>query len=88
MSQYRREEENPSMRGEKGGEAAMHSEKINAAQLAMYLKGIDYPASKMDIIQTAKTNGAPDNVVQLLNRLPERQYQRANEIEEEFGKMK
>ncbi len=73
---------------EKGGRTALHSEKVSAAQFAMYLKGIDFPATRDQIVDCAKANGAPDTVIQLMNRLPEREYTRANEVEQEFGKMK
>ncbi len=80
----------PSMeeRGEKGGEASLRSEKVSAAQLQMYLKGIDYPANKNKILETARKNSAPQKVMSFLNRLPEREYPRPTEIEQEFGKMK
>jgi hypothetical protein len=74
--------------GHKGGEAALHSEKVSAAELAMYLKGIDFPADKKKIVSAAKSNGAPENVMQYLNNLPEKSYQYPTDIEQEFGKMK
>lgn len=81
--------EDPAVRGgRRGGEEALHSEKVSAAQLAMYLKGISFPADRQKIASTAMSNGAPDNVMQYINKLPSRQYGRANEIEAEFGKIK
>ncbi len=76
--------ENPQSRG---GEASRQSGKVSAAQLSRYLEGIDFPADKQTIIDTAKSNGAPDNIMQWMNRLPDREYNRANEIEEEFSKI-
>jgi hypothetical protein len=83
-----REEHSTSRSGHSGGEAAMHSEKVSAAQLAQYLRGISFPADKQKIISTARSNGAPDIVMQYINKLPQRDYNRANEVEQEFGKMK
>ncbi len=80
--------EEPQARGQKGGEASLQSEKVSAAQLQLYLKGINYPANKQKIVQTAKSNNAPDNVMSFLNRLPDRNYTAPTEIEEEFSKMK
>ena len=74
--------------GHAGGEASLRSEKVSAAQIQLYLKGIDYPASKEEIVNHARSQGAPDNVMSYLTRLPERQYTRPTEIEQEFGKMK
>ncbi|MBE0481614.1 MAG: DUF2795 domain-containing protein [Dehalococcoidia bacterium] len=64
------------------------SEKVSAAQLAVYMKGIDFPAGKQQLLQQAKTNGAPEKVISIMNQLPDRQYNRANEVEEEFGKLR
>jgi hypothetical protein len=62
--------------------------KVSAAMLQVYLKGVDYPVNKQQLIEKAKSNGAPDNVMMWLNKLPERQYQYPTEVEQEFGKMK
>jgi len=74
--------------GPKGGQASLESENVSAAQFAMYMKGIDFPADKQAIINTARSNGAPQKVIDLMNQLPEKQYNRANEVEQEFGKIK
>ncbi len=73
---------------ERGGEAALRSEKVSAAQIQVYLKGIDYPVNKKGLIDTAKKNGAPEHVMMWLNRLPERQYNVPTDVEVEFGKIK
>lgn len=81
--------EDPAVRGgQKGGEAALHSQKVSAAQIQVYLKGMDYPVNKKQIVEHAKSRGAPENVMSYLNRLPERQYERPTDVEVEFGKMK
>lgn len=81
--------EDPAVRGgEKGGQAAMHSEKVSAAQLAQYMKGIDFPANKKKIVSQAKSNGAPGNVMEYLNDLPEREYNYPTDVEQEFSKLK
>lgn len=73
--------------GPKGGEVSMNSAKVSAAEIQLYLKGIHYPVNKQKIIQTAKGNSAPDNVISFLNRLPEKQYQYPTDVEVEFGKL-
>jgi len=74
--------------GQRGGEASLHSEKVSASEFAMYMKGVNFPASKQQIIQMAKSNGAPENVISFMNRIPEKQYTRVTEVEEEFSKLK
>jgi hypothetical protein len=73
---------------QKGGEASLHSINVSSAELAMYIEGVDFPASKQDIIDTAKSNSAPENVMSMMNRLPDRTYNRPTEIEQEFQKIK
>ncbi len=74
--------------GEKGGRASMQSQKVSAAQWQGDLKGIDYPVNKQELVNHAKSRGAPENVMSFLNRLPDREYRFPTDVEEEFGKMK
>ena len=45
-----------------------------AIQAQKYLGGLDYPASAADIAKKAEGSGAPDNVLQALRDLPDREY--------------
>ena len=60
--------------GRRGGEAAIRSEHVSAAQVQAYLRGVDYPASKDQLIQTAENQCAPDTVIDLLRQIPEKEY--------------
>ncbi len=60
---------------------------VNPIQVQKFLKGIDYPASKKDLIETARRAKADDNVLQTLDRLPERTYQGPSCVAEEIGKL-
>ena len=81
--------EDPAVRGgQKGGQASLRSSKVSAAQLQVYLKGVDYPVNRQQLIEKAKFNNAPENVMSFINRMPERQYNYPTDVEEEFGKMK
>jgi hypothetical protein len=66
----------------------MESTKVSAAQFAMYMKGIDFPADKAGILETARQNNAPEKVIAVMKQLPEKQYNRANEVAKEFGKLR
>ena len=39
---------------------------VNPIQLQKYLKGIDYPADRDELAQTAESNGAPPEIVDAL----------------------
>ncbi|WP_420363461.1 DUF2795 domain-containing protein [Curtobacterium aetherium] len=46
----------------------------NPIQIQKYLSGIDYPASKDDIVSTAEGENAPDDVLEALRAIPEGKY--------------
>jgi hypothetical protein len=74
-------------KGMSGGESPMRTPHVGASQVTMYLKNIDFPTDKRKIVDMAKSNGAPETVMQMLNKLPDKQYTRSNELEQEFSKM-
>jgi hypothetical protein len=39
---------------------------VNPIELQKYLKGVEYPASKDDLVNTAESNGAPSEIVDAL----------------------
>jgi hypothetical protein len=43
-------------------------------ELQKYLGGVDYPASKDDLVRTARENGAPDDVVSALEGSSENSF--------------
>lgn len=44
------------------------------ANVEKYLKGIDFPASKQDLEDQAKKNGAPQEVQQAIRQLPNQEF--------------
>ncbi|WP_420369546.1 DUF2795 domain-containing protein [Curtobacterium sp. L1-20] len=46
----------------------------NPIQIQKYLSGIDYPASKDDIVSKAKGEGADDDVLEALGNIPDGDY--------------
>ena len=49
------------------------------------LKGMDYPAKKQDLIEKARENGAPQQVMQVLENLPDKEFSNAVDVSKEFG---
>lgn len=49
--------------------------RVNPIQIQKYLTGVNYPASKQDLLKHAKDQGADDNVQQMLQQIPDQQYQ-------------
>jgi hypothetical protein len=61
--------------------------KANPIQVQKYLSGMDYPADKDEIIDHAKDQGADNDVAQILQQLPERDYKTAADISKAIGQI-
>lgn len=59
----------------------------NPMQIQEYLKGVDYPCSKEDLIETAKSEGADENVIQTLQRIPMEEFNSPKEVSEAIGQL-
>ncbi len=42
---------------------------INPDDAQQYLQGVEYPASKEDVVNAAENNGAPDDIMELITGL-------------------
>ena len=58
---------------------------VNPIQLEKYLKGVDYPASKNDLIKHAQQNGADQRVLDTLKQLPDRTFDGPSGISKAIG---
>lgn len=61
--------------------------KVNPIQMQKYLKGMDYPAGKKELLEHAKKSGADENVCATLERLPDEQYDTPAEVSKAVGKI-
>ncbi|RJP74384.1 MAG: DUF2795 domain-containing protein [Candidatus Zixiibacteriota bacterium] len=55
---------------------------VSPAQVEKYLRGINYPASKRDLQNHARRNNAPEDVMDTLDMMPDRQYHSADDVAE------
>lgn len=77
-----------SVSGQKASEEAYrNSDKANPIAVERYLKGVDYLASKHDLTQCAEQNNAPEDIMDIINQLPEQQYQSPVDISKAVGRM-
>ncbi len=63
----------------------MATKTVNPTEVQKYLSGIDFPADKAEIISYAKSKGAPNEVIDALNGLPDMDYNNSAEISSQFG---
>jgi sporulation protein YlmC with PRC-barrel domain len=59
---------------------------LSAADLQVYLKGMDYPAGRQDLIGRARQNNAPESVTTVLEQFSDRTYRSATDVSAEFGR--
>lgn len=50
------------------------------SNIAHYLKGIDFPATKEELIEYAEDNDAPDEVLDVLEYFPDETYHSMAEV--------
>jgi hypothetical protein len=60
---------------------------VNPIQLQKYLKGVNYPVSKDELIKQAEQNGADQNVLDTLKQLPDKQFEGPSGVSKAIGDM-
>jgi len=61
--------------------------KPTTAEAAEFLRGIDFPADKNKVVQYARDHKAPDNLLQILDKMPEAQYTSMADVFQGFGQV-
>ncbi len=54
--------------------------KINPIELQKALKGVDYPASKDDVVKAAEKNDADDEIMEALKALSEDSFENPTDV--------
>jgi hypothetical protein len=60
-------------------------QKASPAAIERYLKGIHYPASKDELLKQAQNNGAPEDVLYVLNKFENKKYNTTIDVSKEVG---
>ena len=58
------------------------------ATVQKYLKGIDYPAKKRQLLDQAKKNDAPQEVLQVLQQFPDKEFTGPQDVMKAYGEMR
>ncbi|MDQ4071778.1 MAG: DUF2795 domain-containing protein [Actinomycetota bacterium] len=59
---------------------------FNPIEAQKYLKGMDYPASKQDLVEHAKSNDAPQEMIDDLEGHNQDRYENPGEVQKAFSK--
>jgi hypothetical protein len=60
---------------------------VSPAIVEKYLAGMHYPAEKQKLISNAQNKEAPSDVLDLINKLPDKTYKSPIDITKEIGKI-
>ena len=58
---------------------------VNPIEVQKHLAGVDYPAAKDDVIRTAESNGAPQEIIEALQRIDATQFDGPDDVQEALG---
>ena len=58
---------------------------VNPIEVQKHLSGIDYPASKVDVIATAESNGAPQEIIEALQQMDGDQFETPAAVQDALG---
>lgn len=74
--------------GKKSSEGGRgNPEKASPAAVERYIKGIDFPADRDNLIKQAEKNNAPEDVLHVLNQFEEKEYRTVIDIAKEVGRI-
>lgn len=60
-------------------------EQVNPSDIQNYVQDLDFPVGKQTIIDAARERGAGDSVMNMLDRLPDKEYQSPSDVSQELG---
>ena len=60
---------------------------VNPIHIQKFLKGMDYPAAKDDLVFHAEDQGADDETLDLLEQLPDQEYETPAEVSKALGEI-
>lgn len=60
-------------------------ENVNPQDIQVYIRGVIYPTTKQEMLDRARENNAPEQVVRIIERLPGDTFEDYSEIMRAFG---
>lgn len=61
--------------------------KVTPIEIQKFLKGVDYPAAKEDLVQHAEDQGADENVLSILEEIADQEYETPAEVSKAIGQV-
>ncbi len=60
---------------------------VSAASLQKALEGTDYPANKRRLMNAARDNNAPDSIIEVVQKLPDKEFNSPTDVSRAFGEI-
>lgn len=71
-----------------GGEASVgRGTTVSAAEVQRYLRGMHYPAGISEVVSQAQKNNAPGDVLDILNKIRDREFRSAADLSKALGEV-
>ncbi|NLG50751.1 MAG: DUF2795 domain-containing protein [Chloroflexi bacterium] len=61
---------------------------VSTADVQQFLAGIDYPKSKQELVDYARSQGAPDKVIDLMQQMEDMEFRNPTDVSKSIGKLK
>lgn len=58
---------------------------VSPANVQRYLAGVSYPASRDDLIEHARQNGAPQEIMKLVEGMPDQEFGGPQDVQKAYG---
>lgn len=81
----RHEKKGGQRRSERQGEDRGDISQVSPVSLTKHLRGVDFPASKQDLLERVRSANVGDEVIQQIERLPDQEYQNMADVMKGFG---
>lgn len=60
---------------------------VSPAEIQKHLKDMDYPARKQDLVNHAKSRGADQDILSILEQLQDQQFNNAADVSKAIGQV-
>lgn len=60
---------------------------VNPIQVEKHLKGLDYPTSKDNLVKHAQQQGADQNIMDALQKLPDETFNKPTDVTKAIGEI-
>lgn len=68
--------------------AQSKSDSISAAEIQKFIGGIDFPCDKDELMEHAKEKGAPQSVLKLMEKFPDKEYHSVVDVSKDISQVK